>query len=43
LCATAAVLVTVGIGHHFVAGFATVAALAATSPALARRISWRHV
>lgn len=38
VCASTAVLVTVGIGHHFVAGLVTVAMLAATSPALVRRI-----
>ena len=39
LCAAAAVLVAVGIGHHLVAGLVTVVALAATSPAFALRIS----
>jgi hypothetical protein len=34
----AAVLVTVGIAHHVAAGLATAAVLAATSPALFRRI-----
>lgn len=43
LSTAAAVLVIVGIGHHVVAGLVTVAALAATSPDLARRISRRQV
>jgi hypothetical protein len=43
LSTAAAVLVIVGIGHHVVAGLVTVAALAATSPALVRRIFRRQV
>lgn len=42
LCVAAAVLVTVGIGHHIVAGLLTLAPLAVMSPALVRR-AWRQV
>lgn len=39
LCAAAGALVTVGIGHHPVAGLLTVAALGATSPTVVRLIA----
>lgn len=38
----AGVVVVVGIGHHVVAGLATVVALAVTSPAVLRRVAARH-